>query len=737
MNTRKTEKTTNSRLFNKNILATAVATAMFGGSVGTAYATQGSNSYTDFLIAFDTTIDNSTSNATSNYIVSGNNTLTFNGTSGSMGHYYGNFTGSTLGTTPVLGENGIGNFVVGGNVTLHGNVGLTATSSGNGTGNWTLNSGNTLTLSENVTVFNAQNMTLNEHTILNLGNNATTGVNRDSDHALSYFGNISMASNSTINVGNGTTINGLIYGQSAGRGTLNILGNFTHDRAIGYNSTVDVKDSWGLEQINITAGNTFTMSKNVTTTNMDINGTVTATGNITADITMGASSVLNLNTMSSPTSGADSQSANVTGTIQSGSIGNAQGTLNINGTWATQGAIGQGGRGLSAINIATGANASTAYTTTFAHSVNATTITMGTSTSNDNSTLVTSLSGGQGSEIIITGKIEGSSNSSAAGILDINGDTTVTGTIGATNKLGNIIIATGTTLTINSSVTSDNITFESAGGTATLQVNGTSTITAVIDGVEGLTGAGLISINNDANATFIGAIGSQRSIDYITITDNATMNISSDVDVDDQIIVLGDLNITGAVSINATDTGTNGYGVVIGNATQGKINSSLKVTDTVTFDTATSTKRAIQFNNATLVVDGTHSSHASGTTAYIDLSDSGTVGSNSTLNIQGNFTVQVDSTTASFTEGQNIYIAGNGTVNIQSGSNVTVLSKSAQGIMNFSINNNTIGYGANATSLIVTTNYKTSSDLGLSGNSKNVWNSYIGRSSSLSCTYIF
>ena len=735
MNTKQIETTTNSHLFNKkkSILAKAVATVIAGVSVTSPLAIDNdSNSYATVLTATPTTIDsaNATSgyNATTNFIVMGFSSLNFNGTSGSgQGHYYGNITSSLDAASNV---NGLGNFTVSGNTTLHGNVGIQANSAtGNATGNWTVYDGNTLTLSENVTVFNAQNMTLDINTTLNLGDNSTTGVNRDSDHQLNYFGNISMATNSTINLGSGTTVNGIIQGTTDGlnKGTLNILGNFTHDREIGTILLAGGDSSpAGLEQINISQGNIFTMSRNVTATRMNINGTVTATGNITAAVTMGSGSVLNLNTETTSTT--NTQSANVTGVIQSGGgVDNAQGTLNINGTWATGGQIGQGGLGLAAINISSSNNVTdyTGFVTSFAHNVNATTITIGTSSASSNATLRTSAdpSLGAGSELIITGNIEGSGSSnsshSAKGILDINTNTSVTGTIGASNSLDEIQIATGTTLTINSSVTSDNITLEGAGGTATLQVNGTSTITAAIDGSAG--SAGNIIVGNEATATFVGKIGAFQSLDYITVNDNATMIVSNDIDVDGQIRVHGTLSVTSALSLNATGTGGNEYGIVVGNATQGSIGSILKVTDTVTISNSASNQaKAIQFNNATLTVDGTHTSHASDTTAYIDLSSSD--GENGTMNMQGNFTVEIGTTTGTLTDGANIYIAGNGTLNISSDSNVTVTSSSASNIMDLTINNNTIGYGINSnSSLIVTTNYKSTASLGLTGNTAAVW----------------
>jgi len=188
MNTRKTEKTTNSRLFNKGILPVAVATAMFGAGVASA---------ADFYLTNSATIDNQTGgNATTNYIVNANSTLTTNGT---MSVYYGTIDGTS-------GTDAGGTVTIGGNLTIHGNIGAT-----NATSNFTISEWNSLTLASNVSTFNSDNMTLSDNTVLNFGN-VTSGYNRGSSETLTFASNITMGSNSTINVGNGTTLNGNIYG---------------------------------------------------------------------------------------------------------------------------------------------------------------------------------------------------------------------------------------------------------------------------------------------------------------------------------------------------------------------------------------------------------------------------------------------------------------------------------------------------------------------------------------------
>ena len=92
----KTKQTTeNSRLFNKNLLTIAVATAMFGGGVASA---------AQFQLTTDATIGNNTSNnATTNYLLNGAVTLTTNST---MTTFYGTIDGNTTsqGTDDGMGQ---------------------------------------------------------------------------------------------------------------------------------------------------------------------------------------------------------------------------------------------------------------------------------------------------------------------------------------------------------------------------------------------------------------------------------------------------------------------------------------------------------------------------------------------------------------------------------------------------------------------------------------------------------
>ena len=717
MNTRKTEKTTNSRLFNKGILPVAVATAMFGAGVASA---------ADFYLTNDATIDNQTGgNATTNYIVNQNATLS---TNGSMSVYYGTIDGQG----GVASGRG-GTVTIGGNLTMHGNIGAT-----NATGNFTISEWNSLTLASNVSTFNSDNMTLSDNTVLNFGN-VTSGYNRGSSETLTFASNITMGSNSTINVGNGTTLNGNIYGA----GTLNVLGNFTSTGSIGA-AQVDGADfiTSGLEQINISKGNTFTLNNNATATRMNINGTVTVAGNITAAVTMGADGILNLNNESG-----DDNAAKVVGAIQSYVAGTAQGTLNINGTFTTQGAIGQGGKGLAAINLSNSTWAN-GFTTTFAHNVNATTIQIGTATTQNNATLQITAGGTTaGVNIAVTGNIIGGGNATsidnaAGGIFLVSGNATVNGSIGTSdNILAAIQIEDGTTLTISGAdrnIYANNITMKANNNlladNATLAFNGTGTTTVngVIAGTVG-GGEGLIDINT-GTVSFKNTVGSASNyIGGIDVADGSTMTTSSNIYANSTIKVRGTLNIdaTTGITITANDANGDGGGLQIGN-TSGD-NGTLETAGTITLSSNTTgidiTPTLHSFNNATIKLNGTHSAHAATGSGYIEIGSN-----NQSLIIQGNTTIDLalTSSVTGVTDGTTIVIVGrgsdansNGTLNISG--NITA---TAYQMFDITFNNSTVGawstgYGSDVSdkSLNATVTYRTSSAMGFTGNTKTVYDS--------------
>ena len=572
MNTRKTEKTTNSRLFNKGILPVAVATAMFGGLSANA---------AQFQITSDATIGNNTSNnSTTNYLLNGAVTLTTNST---MTTFYGTIDGNTTsqGTDDGMGQQ----IVIAGNLTMHGNIGAT-----NGTGNFTINAGNALTLASNVSVFNTSNITISDSSTLNLGN-TTTGYNRGATDLLTISANISVGNNGTINVGNGTTLDGVIYGTTDGVGTLNIHGNFTSGGGIG--DEVE-GTAHSLSTINVLSGNTFTLQHNATATSVYVNGTLKAvgpSGNITGNVLLGSSGKVYLNRSESE----KSASANITGTINGN--GERGGSLYINGTYTTAGEIG-GSYGLNNIYLDNENTSISDNTYVFAHSVNATNIILGSSTSSRNATLTLSKASvkDDGMNIVITGNIVGGGNYTSGGddsrgILAVNAtNAVVDGTIGTSDAyLSAITIADRKILTAKGSIYSGNITLQGAtnlsGGNTTLAINGTAntayTINGAINGER--QGDGRIDVNS-GNVTFANQIGNDNYIAAINVASGAEMKVSNHIYANETITVLGTLSLTSAANFTFATTSGSAIGLKVGN--NSGTNGTLTLGDTLTLNSS-------------------------------------------------------------------------------------------------------------------------------------------------------
>ena len=763
MNTRETDKTTNSRLLNNGTLAAAVAAVIAGSAATTVFAantqfllatnstslstaTQHSTTagHNETITAGDMSISTSqvisyssgtsAGNATTDYLIGHNTTLIF---ASNNTIHLGNIDAhdTNLNVVEEVGSYFRPSVIVAGNLTMLGNVG-----SSNSTGNWTINTGNTLTIASNASsnTFNTDNITIEADSTLNLGN-STAGYSRSTADALTMQANITMASGSTINIGNKNTLTGDIVGAEEGEGTVNIVGNFTSGGGIGYLTNKNTAS--GLEQISVSAGNTFTISQqnNVTATRMNINGTVTVFGssNITAAVTMGDGSVLNLTNTGSDGGG---DAARVTGAIDG--YAGATGTLNVNGTRTTAGVIG-GKYGLAAINLDNNAT-TTGHTYTFAHNVNATTINLGNSVSNKNATLQTVKVDNQ---LIIIGNIVGSTNSTASdnaagGRFFVTANTTVSGNVGTSSgRLADIRIEDGATLTINGTspnIYANNITMLDvdtigSGNNATIAFNGTGTTTVygIISG-ENTEGGGTIDINT-GTVTFGNTLGTNTNyISNVNVASGSNMTTSSNIYANETIVILGrlDINNLSGITITTNDAQGDGFGLQIGD-TSATLNATLETRGTITLNsnditTATSGSTAA-FNNATIKLNGTHSSHSTSDTAYIDIGTN-----NQTLILQGDTTLDLGLTDTAITDGATIVIIGrgsdssnNGTLNISG--NISIVNYQ---MFTITTNNSTVGgwsagYSEDKSdkSLNATVSYRTSTSLGFTGNTKVVYDS--------------
>jgi len=724
---RKKYNTINELNIKKAPVVSAVATVLFGVSAGVVHAA------TDI----DSAVTLSTDNSTTSYSLGTNATLNING---SVSQYYGTLDGSDVSSSDngTLSDSQRGNVTVSNvnSLTLYGNVGAT-----NGTGNFTLEAHSTLYLADNATTFRTTTLTLGTNSTFYTGNNASRGNNRASGDALTMTSNITMRGDSVLNVGNGTTITGNIYGDTDGQGTLNINGNFTSGGAIGSDSVASTT-AGELAVINISSGNTLTLNHNASATSIYANGTIKAltdSANMTGAILMGTNGKIYL--QNGVNNGGSGNAAKINGAIDGN--GARAGSLYINGTWSSGGVIG-GTNGLDNIYLDSNNPSTTAQIYTFTHNVNATTITVGSSvTTGDNSvqsknaTLRTNApSGGAGVQLVITGKIEGSGNSSAAGTLDINTDTTVTGTIGASNNLANIEIADGKSLTVNSAITSDNITFEhttASSTNATLSLNGTSgTAYTLSGGINGGTqGDGMVDVNS-GNWTFSNEIGTTNLISAIRVEEGAWANVSSNIATNETIMINGTLNITGSMSITALDASGYGSGLNIGHGeSSSSTNATLQISDDAVLTIGRSSNKGTgalegdgaTFANATIRLKGAGtSSYSSNSTAAINIGSN-----NQTVTLNEVSIDMIGGNNNTYSDGQVVNIIGRGS-NVSHNGTLTVTGSvnviDGSSMLSFSENSATFKARLdNSTSALqVTVNYVSATTLGLTGNTKATYN---------------
>jgi len=751
----------NNRVLDKRILAIAVTTAMFGAGAAQAYTTLNIGWQLGNTVATErVTLDNaSASNATSNYYIGHNGTLQIGN---NMTSIYGTIDGSdayrtTNGTLVVDGDDHFGNVTIeGSTLTLYGNVGAT-----NATGNFTLEAGTTLYLADNMTTFRTSNLTIGTNSKLYTGNNASQGYNRGDSgttNALTLTSNITMRDGSILYVGNSTTITGSISGETAGQGTLNLVGNFTTGGNIGV-STLGGKSANTLAEIAISSNNTLFLEHQMGATNIYVNGTLTSMGgNVTSGTTyLNEDGVLNLFTPAETLS-AGGNSKLVWQAIEG--LNGRNGTVNINGTFATEGVIGGNNNGLDAINIDAMNNADTnpgadiggswvfqtaghidGITVTFAHSVNATTINLGQSNSQNNNTLTVTKSD-DGANIVIAGNIAGSGNYTSGGndvrgILNIDTDTDVTGTTGTSGAyLSETTVATGVILTAQGSIYSGNITLEqtsSATGTnATLALNGTSgssyNVKGGINGGSSNTGEGLVDINS-GNWTFDSEIGTTNLISAMRIEDAAWANFSKDISANETLYVNGTINISGSLSITALDANGNGSGFELSGTLSQSTNATLQISDDAILTLGRKTEAGVNEGDGANFVNATIRLKGAGTTSYNSNSTAAiNIGANNQTITLNQVTIDMfGNNNNTYSDGQVVNIIGRGSDLMNNGTlkvtgSVSVLDSSA--MLSFSENsaNFVTGSGTNNqtgdSALQVTVNYASASTLGLTGNTK-------------------
>lgn len=374
--------------------------------------------------------------------------------------------------------------------------------------------------------------------------------------------NLTGASGSTLLITtDGTTLNSDIDSDANAAGVLDLDANVTITGATGTTNaanglatvsiadtkTVDLRGNVQATDVTLEGNSTLLLNNNgltITSTNgidgdTANNGTVQASQNATiagdigtvngiATLLVDSTSLLTVSgttinataiTLDDGTMRLTTDATTVTGAVDSGAT---QGSLDIDGSTTFAGDIGAGASTIAAVDVAN------TKTVTF----QGTTIEVDTLT----------LEGSGGSTVqfttdgtTYTGDI--TSDFNAEGILDVDGNTTIVGTIGA-SALADVQIDNTKSLTVQGDLTSTQVTLD--GGTLILDSNGmTATIAQGIEG-SALNG-GTLQVSD--NASFSGDIGTTNGVDLVIDSGVTLSYIGNDINANDITIDNGTLSL--------------------------------------------------------------------------------------------------------------------------------------------------------------------------------------------------
>jgi hypothetical protein len=445
-------------------------------------------------------------------------------------------SGLTLGNNSTIVISGGSLAMNGGTLGLTNNYNVSYTTSsstsglelsGSGLNNVTVNvsSGNTVTLSSNLTVGGTLNLTSgtlnlngNDLIVLPTGNISASGTGTISSTSSSNIGiNSTGGLTGTLNFsGNGSSVNNFIVNVGSG-----------NQASIGGNLTID-------GQLNIGSG-----TLNFSNSSLTINGTVTGSGSFSGN----SSSNLTINT-----------SGGIGSSLNFASGGQAVNNLTINTGIGSSVALG------SALTVNGTLNLNGGSSLNF----NNQSLTIGTGGSitgngslqaNSSSSLIINSTANNASSIDITGGVIGSLtiNSGSGNNTTLNSDLTVDGTLSL--QSGNLAL-NGNDLTIGAS---GNL---SAGGSGS--ITSTSSSNIAINATAGLSGTLSISGSGNSAASFTLNTGS-----------SSTSNISG------SLAITGMLNLTSGTLGFSSGTLTVGGGVSGSGSLSGSSSSNLTVNSSV------------------------------------------------------------------------------------------------------------------------------------------------------------
>jgi len=509
------------------------------------------------------------------------------------------------------------NLILGSGVTVSGNIITTLPNQG------------TLVLLGNFTATGALGIAPNTLYAINIEGGAGTVVNFQNNVAVGN-GDINFAIGSSpttvLNLSDSVIITGSIDNTSgtADTGTLNFLGASTITSTIGQTQSLFAINLMG-------AGKTVNLQGNTTVSSGNLN--------------FAANAILNL-----------ANNVNVTANIDNTTGANNIGTLNLLGNSTITGTIGAT-KSLFAINLK-GAGS----TVNLQGSIN-----VGTGNLNFTTNAILNLA----NNVNVTGNINNTTGGDNVGTLNFLGNSTITGTIGASNSIFAINQSGASSIVNyqgNINVGTGNFNFSGAANSAsTATFFDGIIITANIDNITGTAGNGSLQFNGGAKLT--GNIGSSNALNLITA--NATGSIGKSLELDGAVINANTININDDGSGNPA----NGSSLVLNNTSQ-----PLVLTANIT--ATTNNEDSININGTQLA---TITGNIGTPSVMFNLVK---VGANAPAIINGN-----DYATNTQFQGNNSLTFGN---NSSSG-NITTLNPN-QGILIFSGNfsaNGTIGNNPN------------------------------------------
>lgn len=447
-----------------------------------------------------------------------------------------------------------------------------------------------------------------------------TTLNSDIDSDANAAGILDIDANVIITGSTGTTnaANGLATVSIADTKTVDLRGNVqAADITLEGNSTLLLNNSGlSITTLNGIDGDTANNGTVQVSQNASVAGDIGSSNGI-ASLLVDSTSVLTVSgtgidatniTLDDGTLRLQTNGTTVTGAVDSGAT---QGSIDVDGSTLFANDIGAGASTIAAIDVAD----------LTAVAFQGTTIEVDTLTlEGSNGSTVQFLTDGT----TYTGDI--TSDFNTEGILDIDGNTTIVGTVGA-SALGDVQIADTKTLTMQGDLTSTLISLD--GGTLILDSNGmTATIAQGIDGSAG--NGGTLQVSDDAS--FSGDIGTVNGVDLLIDAGITLSYIGNDINagvitIDNGFLALDTTGTTVSGAINSVNGGEGTIDVNQDSSFTSNIGDLQSLDELTVADSMTATLAGTVINISDITLEGgagsTVSFQTPGTTFTGDINSDG------------------------------------------------------------------------------------------------------------------